>query len=101
MVYVIASVTVKAGRMEEFIEVFKRHVPAVRAEKGCIQYVPTIDFVTDAPAQVIEKNVVTNLEIWENMAALQGHVEGPAMAALEKDSGEFMEAFSVKVLREA
>ena len=43
MVHVIASVQVKPGKVSEFLKIFKANVPLVRAEKGCIQYVPTVD----------------------------------------------------------
>ena len=44
MIYVIASVRVKPGKVSEFLEVFKANVPDVKNEKGCIDYVPHAGF---------------------------------------------------------
>jgi quinol monooxygenase YgiN len=43
MINVIASIHIKEGRLSEFVEIFKSNIPNVLEEKGCIEYVPTID----------------------------------------------------------
>ena len=43
MIHVIASITIKEGRLSEFLEIFKSNIPNVIEETGCMEYVPTID----------------------------------------------------------
>ena len=43
MVHVIAVITAKSGKREEVLRHFRANVPAVRAEKGCIEYGAAID----------------------------------------------------------
>jgi quinol monooxygenase YgiN len=101
MVHVIASVKVKLGKGGEFIEIFKANVPLVKAEKGCIQYVPTVDIDTKLPPQIMDENVVTIIEAWESLEALRNHLVAPHMLAYREKVSGFVENVSLKVLQEA
>ena len=37
MIHVIAIITAKPGKRDEILRHFRANVPAVRAEKGCIE----------------------------------------------------------------
>jgi len=52
--------------LSEFIEIFKSNIPNVIEEKGCIEYVPTIDMPTELPPQEMNKDVVTIIEKWDS-----------------------------------
>ena len=39
MVNVIASISIKAGRISEYLAILKDSMQAVRKEKGCIEYI--------------------------------------------------------------
>lgn len=43
MISVIASVHVEAGRISDFLDIFKAMMPEVRKEKGCIEYFPAVN----------------------------------------------------------
>ena len=43
MIHVIAIITAKPGKRDEVLSHFKANVPAVHAEKGCIEYGATVD----------------------------------------------------------
>ena len=43
MIHVIATIELRPGCRESFLEEFRRVVPDVRAEQGCLSYGPTID----------------------------------------------------------
>ena len=62
MINIIASVLVKKGKVQDFLEVFKAHALRVREEPGCIEYFPAVDLKTDLPPQVLDENVVTILK---------------------------------------
>jgi quinol monooxygenase YgiN len=101
MVHVIASVQVKPGKVSEFLKIFKANVPLVRAEQGCIQYVPTVDINADLPPQIMDENVVTIIEAWESLDALRNHLVAPHMLTYREKVSGFVENVSLKVLQEA
>ncbi len=76
MIYVIATIDLKKGCRKEFVEKHLRNVPNVKAEKGCIKYEPTIDIDSGLSAQgELRDDVVTVVESWESVEALQAHFE--------------------------
>lgn len=101
MVHVIASVQVKKGKLEEFLQIFKTNVPLVLAEKGCIQYVPTIDINADLAPQLMEENIVTIIEVWESLEDLRAHLAAPHMLAYREKVSNIVENVTLKVLRES
>ena len=76
MIYVIASIRVKPGKRDAFLEIFKANVQTVLAEKGCIDYMPTIDVDAGLPPQVLDPNVVTIIE-----RAMRERTRGPTIDA--------------------
>jgi quinol monooxygenase YgiN len=101
MVHVIAEVRVKPGNVDEFMKIFKENVPLVRAEKGCIQYVPTVDVNADLPPQIMDENVVTIVEAWESLDNLHAHLASPHMLAYREKVSGVVENVTIRVLREA
>lgn len=102
MIHVIASVRVKTGMLDHFLELFKSTARHVREEKGCIQYVPTVDIVSGLPPQILDPNVVTIIEKWESLEALRNHLVTPHMKAFfEKRKGMVEDGSLLKVLQEA
>ena len=101
MINVIASIHIKDGELDEFIEIFKSNVPAVLKEKGCIEYVPTVDVPTGLPPQELNSNVVTIIEKWESLDDLKAHLTAPHMLEYRKKTKDLVEKMSVKVLKEA
>ena len=101
MINVVATVLVKEGKREEFINLFKTIVPLVKAEEGCIEYFPTIDFPTGLPPQEMNENEVTIIEKWESMDHLMAHMATPHMAEHMEKEKDLVEKASVKILQEA
>lgn len=80
MVHVIATVEVVGGKRDEFLAEFRRVVPSVRAEAGCLEYGPTVDLPTEIPAQVPPRDhVVVIVEKWQSLDALRAHLQAPHM----------------------
>ena len=98
---VIASIRTAPGRREELIRIFKENVPNVLAEKGCIHYYPTVDIDSGAAAQALDKSVVTIVERWESLAALDAHFQAPHMDAYREKVKGIVESVSLKVLQAA
>lgn len=101
MINVIATVQVKEGKRSEFINLFKTIVPLVKAEKGCIDYFPTIDLPTDLPPQDINENEVTIIERWQSLDHLMAHLGTKHMAEHMEKEKELVEKASIKILQEA
>jgi len=101
MINVIASIYIREGRLSEFIEIFKLNIPNVLKEKGCIEYVPTVDVLTDLPPQKLDDNVVTIIEKWNTLDDLQAHLSAPHMLAYKENVKDLVDKISLKILKEA
>ena len=98
MIHVIASITLHPGRVDEFLEIFNANVPAVRAEAGCLAYVPTMDVDSGLPPQDRDADRVVVIEQWESIAALHAHLKTPHMLAYREKTGAMVASLSIKVL---
>ena len=64
MIHVLASIQVKPGKRNAFLEIFKTNVPNVLQEEGCVEYSPAVDIDAGLPPQVLNENIVTIIEKW-------------------------------------
>lgn len=101
-VYVIATVTVKEGKRDEFVKIFKDNVPAVHAEDGCILYEPVVDLDSGIGAQApLRPNVMVVMEKWESLQHLIVHLDAPHMHTYRVAVKDLVEGVSLEVLEEA
>ena len=98
-VSVVASVQVKPGQVEQFLEVFQANVPHVLAEDGCLEYAPAVDVDSGMAAQELAPEVVTILERWASLDALNKHAAAPHTLAYREQVKGIVEGVSLKVLR--
>jgi quinol monooxygenase YgiN len=98
MINVIASIHIKKGQVSDFIEIFKSNIPKVLEEKGCIEYVPTVDVETGLPPQELNANVVTIIEKWNSLEDLMAHLSAPHMRVYREATKNIVEKMSVKIL---
>jgi quinol monooxygenase YgiN len=101
MIHVIASIHIKEGRVTDFLEIFKANIPHVLEEKGCIEYVPTIDFPTGLAPQELNGNIVTILEKWQSLEDLRAHLVAPHMITYHENVQDIVEKVTLKVLEGA
>jgi len=101
MITVLASITVKEEKKTEFLEIFKANIPAVKAEEGCLEYYPTIDFETPLPVQDKDAAVVTIVEQWKSIGALEEHINTPHMIAYKDKTQNMITGLSIKILQNA
>jgi quinol monooxygenase YgiN len=81
MIHVIATIEVAEGKRDSFLEEFRKLMPQVHAEKGCIEYGPAIDVSTGLDMQeALRPNVVVVMEKWSDIPALKAHLAAPHMA---------------------
>jgi quinol monooxygenase YgiN len=82
MIHVIAVITTKPGKRAEVLTHFRANVPAVRAEKGCIEYGAAVDAADALPVQKKwGDDTFLVIEKWQSMDALKAHAAAPHMAA--------------------
>jgi quinol monooxygenase YgiN len=99
MIHVIAVITAKPGRREEVLTHFRANVPAVRAEKGCIEYGAAVDADPALPIQTrygADSFVV--VEKWESLDALKAHAAAPHMAAYGAKTKELLASRVIHIL---
>jgi quinol monooxygenase YgiN len=99
MIHVIAVITAKPGQRDKVLAAFKDNVPAVRAEKGCIEYGATVD--TDVFGSFQAKfgdDTFVVLEKWESPDALKAHAATPHMKAYGAKTKEMIANRAVHVV---
>ena len=102
MIHVVAVITTKPGKRAEVLKHFNANVPAVRAEKGCIEYGGAIDAENALPIQTkwgAETFLV--IEKWESMDALRAHAAAPHMAAYGAKVKELIASRVIHILSPA
>jgi quinol monooxygenase YgiN len=102
MIRVIATIELVAGRRDEFLEIFHVLVPKVRAERGCLDYRPMVDLTTNISAQQpVRADVVTIVEAWETLDALESHLMAPHMLDYRKAVKDLVQNVALLVLQPA
>jgi quinol monooxygenase YgiN len=82
MIHVLAIITTKPGQRDAVLKEFRANMPAVHAEKGCIEYAPAIDAEGIGSIQTpLGPDSFVVIEKWESAAALAAHGQAPHMAA--------------------
>jgi quinol monooxygenase YgiN len=99
MIHVIAVITAKPGKREEVLGHFRANVPAVRAEKGCIEYGAAVDADPALPVQTRHgPDSFVVVEKWESLDALRAHAAAPHMAAYGAKTKELLASRVIHIL---
>jgi quinol monooxygenase YgiN len=100
MVHVIAEIELHDGMRERFLQEFRRIVPVVRDEDGCLEYGPATDLNSDLSA-VVRPNVVTIIEKWSSEKELRAHLKAPHMDEYRKRAGHMIAGVVIRVYEPA
>lgn len=99
MIHVIATIELNPGRRDDFLNEFRKIVPLVRAEQGCLEYGATVDAATDIPAQAtVRSDVAVIVEKWTDLAALRAHLAAPHMLDYRPRVKAFVKSVSLQIL---
>jgi len=99
MIHVVAVITAKPGKRDEILGHFRANVPAVRAEKGCIEYGAAVDAANALPFQTKwGDDSFLVIEKWESMDALKAHAAAPHMAAYGAKTKELIAKRVIHIL---
>jgi quinol monooxygenase YgiN len=102
MIHVLAIITAKSGMRESVLKLFHANIPAVRAEKGCIEYGPAVDAEGVGGIQTrLGPDSFVVVEKWESVDALKAHAVAPHMAAYGARTKEMVASRVIHVLSPA
>lgn len=102
MIHVIATIELNPNTREAFLAAFRKLVPQVRAEAGCIEYAPAVDVASGAAAQPpLRENVVVVVEKWADLAALDAHSKAPHMDVHRQNVMDYVRSVVLHVLEPA
>jgi quinol monooxygenase YgiN len=102
MIYVIATLDLQTGTRDAFLAEFKRIAAEVRAENGCLEYVPALDVDAGIATQgrsYLDR--VTILEKWESVEALKAHDTSPHMQAFRARIKDWVRGRDIRSLAPA
>jgi len=99
MIHVIAVITAKPGKRDAILQAFRANCPAVRAEKGCIEYGAAVDAENALPIQTRwGPDSFLVIEKWESMDALKAHAAAPHMGAYGARTKEMIASRVIHIL---
>ena len=102
MIIVLATIELNPGKLPDFLTEFRKIVPKVRAEVGCIEYFPAIDLASGLPVQgPARDDVVVVVEKWESLPALETHLIAPHMMEYRPKVKDFVKKVSLQILSPA
>ena len=96
----IATIELKPGCREDFLPLLNDNVPRVKAEDGCLAYDPCVDIDSGLLSQgKISDDVVTLVEAWSSLEALQAHLKAPHMAEYREKVKDMVTNVTIQVLK--
>ena len=102
MIHVIAIITAKPSMRDTILREFRANMPAVHAEKGCIEYGPAIDAEAIGSFQTkFGPDSFVVIEKWESPDALKAHGASAHMAAYAAKTRDMIASRVIHVLQPA
>ncbi len=102
MIHVIATIDLHEDRRDAFLAEFKKVVPEVKQEQGCIEYGPAVDIETNIAAQGGHRvDTVTVVEKWEDLESLEAHLIAPHMITYREIVKPMIRNVELRILRPA
>jgi quinol monooxygenase YgiN len=99
VIHVIALITAKPGKRAALLAEFRKIIPEVHAEQGCIEYGPAVD-AEGSPARFGDDTFVV-VEKWESPEALKAHSIAPHMKAYGERTKDLIADRAVHILTPA
>ena len=102
MIHVIAIICTKPGRRAEVLEHFRAIVPAVRAEKDCIEYGAAVDETDGGSIQTrLGPDTFVAIQKWESVKAFRAHGSAPHSLAYDATVRDVIAGRDIHVLSPA
>lgn len=102
MIHVIATIELRTGALEPFLEHFGLLVEDVRAEAGCLEYGAAVDLESGLGPQIpMRPDTVTVIEKWESLDHLRAHAQAPHMKSYREKVRDLVLSTRLQVLEPA
>lgn len=102
MIHVVAEIALVPGARNRFLEELGRLVPEVRAEDGCLEYAGAVDLPSGlAAAAPARADVVTVVEKWRDLPALDAHLRALHMERYRERVRDLVREVVIRVLSPA
>jgi quinol monooxygenase YgiN len=102
MICVIATVELAEGRRDDFLAEFGQLTAKVLAEPGCLEYQAMVDVPTNVASQPpIRDHVVTVVEKWESIEALEAHLMAAHMMDFRNTTRQMRVGATLQILQPA
>ncbi len=99
MIHVIATIQLNPGTREAFLAEFRKIVPLVRAEAGCVEYGAAVDRQVQLHVPVpFREDLVTVVEKWASVDALTAHLAASHMTEYRGRVKDFVRSVQLQVL---
>jgi quinol monooxygenase YgiN len=97
---VLAIITTKPGMRDQILAQFRANVPAVKAEKGCIEYGAAVDADAGFGAMQVKfgPDIFVVVEKWASPEALKSHGASPHMAAYAAKTRDLLASRTIHIL---
>ncbi|MCD2173800.1 putative quinol monooxygenase [Rhizobium sp. C4] len=93
MIYVIATVNLKPGTVEDFVAAAAPCLIGTRAEEGCISY--------DLHRREGEPNTLVFVERWESREHLKAHFSAPHMLVYREATKDMVANRTIEIIEPA
>jgi quinol monooxygenase YgiN len=102
MIHVLAVITAKSGMRDAILKELRANMPAVHAERGCIEYGPAIDAEGTVSFQTrFGPDTLVVIEKWDSSDALKAHADAPHMATYAAKTKDWIANRVIHVLSPA
>ena len=102
MIHVVFTVDLHPGKRDAWLAELRRVIPDIRAEAGCLEYVPTYDAETDLRNQFrLGPDRVVVVEKWETIDHLKAHMVAPHMQTYRPKVKDFVKSVELRILASA
>jgi quinol monooxygenase YgiN len=101
MIQVVVEIIAKPGQRDAVLQAFKNNVPAVRAEKGCIEYSAFLDASGFGSLPSYGADTFVVIEKWEAAADLKAHAKARHVVDYQAKVKDLIETRTVHVLSPA
>lgn len=99
MIHVLATIELAEGQRDSFLEEFRKIMPVVRAEAGCIEYGAAVDIPAGLPVETpLRPSTVVVVEKWESLDALRAHLGAAHMIEYRQRVKDFVQRVSLQVM---
>lgn len=102
MIYVVATIQLRPRSRDQVLRELEAVAAQVRLEDGCLEYRAAVDLESGLARQVPARpDVVTVIERWRDLAALQAHSVAPHMRAFRERIVDAVVSTTLQVLSPA